>query len=69
MLSSHIENIEMKNRMQNIIIKKALLNPDPPEWAIDAFKAYKDAGYNHDERGHSMDFYRIITLLYHKNLL
>lgn len=56
-------------KMENLILKREIKNPTVPIWAKEALQSYKDAGYNIDERGHSMDFYRIITLLHQKKLL
>ena len=64
-----LENTITDIKLENAIIKKNLINPEVPKWAEEAFSEYKKAGFNFDSRGHSMDFYRIITLLHLKKLL
>ncbi|AXI29488.1 hypothetical protein CIB87_10875 [Priestia megaterium] len=64
-----LENAHLQSKAERMIFKKELMNPNVPEWAKDAYAAYKSAGYNFEERGHSMDFYRIITLLHQKKIL
>lgn len=59
----------MSIKLENVIIKKEVINPHVPIWAQEAYESYKNAGFNYDERGHSNDFYRIITLLHQNKLL
>jgi len=66
---NRLESAQMENRLTTMLMKNSLINPKVPEWAKEAYNAYKAAGYNCDDFGHSMDFYRIITLLYDKKLL
>ncbi|KAA0766436.1 hypothetical protein [Bacillus sp. SH5-2] len=64
-----LENVYLHSKAERMIFKRELMNPKVPEWAKDAYDAYKAAGYDFDERGQSMDFYRIITLLHQKKML
>lgn len=64
-----LENAHLHSKAERIIFKRELMNPRVPEWAEEAYEKYKAAGYDYDERGQSMDFYRTITLLHQRNLL
>ncbi|GLY10375.1 hypothetical protein [Pseudobacillus badius] len=64
-----LEKAHLHSKTERVIFKRELMNPRVPEWAAEAYDSYKKAGFDYDERGHSMDFYRIITLLHNQKLL